>query len=407
VSILDQLNSGSFRGASFLVVSATTSGGRKQVLHEYVNSDKQSVEDLGFKPRNFKLTAIITGANANDPRSYFQKRDELLKALETAGNGTLSHPFFESSFEVTARPYTLDESMAALGKATITMEFDYNFAKTNPSLVTNSLSSISQRISGFVDSAKTSFVNTFNAISPLSYESAVGLFDTFTDTTQSIVNTFSQVQSAVSPFNNLITTFRSNITSLIPVPQNLADDFFEIMGNVEGLFDAPETLYDVYSRFFGFEDDAQFYQPTTVQRVETNTNTALIRNTVQSVNLAYAYQAACQIEYTTVDAIEQVQNQLNTEFTKLQGYDLDPSVLLELSNIRTSVIAFLEQEKLTAADVVTVETRRMPLQVLAYSYYAEKEQTDYDETFSTLIDLNRPKSNNLESMVGDVEVLTQ
>ena len=151
-SLLGNLHAGSFRGATFFVTDSTTSGGRKQAQHDYPNSPKQSIEDLGFRPRNFKLSAIISGEGADYGADYLQKRDALLAALELAGEGTLSHPFFFNSLQVTARPYTLNEKMSELNKATIEMEFDISDPITNPVPVSTSVPQIATKTKGVMDS---------------------------------------------------------------------------------------------------------------------------------------------------------------------------------------------------------------------------------------------------------------
>lgn len=408
MALLDLLHEGSFRGAKFYVRTATTTGGRKQAQHDYPNSNKQSVEDLGFKPRSFQLEALISDADQHDPRSYFQKRDDLLKALETAGNGTLSHPFFSSSFEVTARPYTLVETISTLGFSTITMQFDYNDIKTNPQPIINSLPNIAQKVTNFIASAKTTFINQFNALSPISFQKASDLMNDFTSFTQSVTNTFAQLQEQTSPFTLLVNTFREDITSLIPIPENLANGFFDIINSVSGLFDSPDTLLDVYSKYFDFGDDLLEYPNTTSKRINININNQTTRNAAQSSFLAFSYLSASQKEYTTVIDIDNVQEVLETQYQKLRGYGLPADNLKLLTELRTIAVDFLQAERLKAADIVTVAvpTSGLPLSVIGYQFYAENDNDEFYSKFQTLIDLNRPNSNNLSSMAGDLSVVT-
>jgi len=408
MALLDLLNEGSFRGAKFLVKSATTTGGRKQVQHDYPNSAKQAVEDLGFKPRSFQIEAIISDANAHDPRSYFQKRDDLLKALETKGNGTLSHPWFSSSFEVTARPYTLNETMTELGVGSISMQFDYNDIETNPQPIATSLSGIAKKVSGLVDSVKASFTNAFNAVSPFTFEQATNAMNEFTSFTQTVTTTFARVISETSPFTQLLNTFREDITSLISVPENLSNSFFEIINGVQGLFDSPDQLLDVYSKYFNFGDNFLEYDETTPQRVQINTNNRLIRNSVQTSFLAFSYSIASEKEYTTTIEVDQVQELLENQYQKLRGYDLPPSDLKLLDNLRVEAVNFLQTERLKASDVVRVDSplSGFPMAVIAYAFYAEEDNDTFNATLDTLIDLNRPKSNDVSIIAGEISVLT-
>ncbi len=76
------------RNHEILVNSTSTSGGRKDVKHEFPNSTFQTIEDLGARQRIYQIAAII-----NEP-NYINKRDSLLRVLEEGGLGTLIHPFY-------------------------------------------------------------------------------------------------------------------------------------------------------------------------------------------------------------------------------------------------------------------------------------------------------------------------
>ena len=408
MALLDLLNEGSFRGAKFLVRTATTTGGRKQVQHDYPNSSKQSIEDLGFKPRSFQMEAIISDSNQHDPRSYFQKRDELLAALEKAGNGTLSHPFFESSFEVTARDYTLNEDMTSLGMASISLTFDYNDIETNPQPFVNSLPNIGQKVSNFISGIADTFTNAFNAVSPFAYQEALDGLTSFTNFTQTATNTFARLTSQTNPFTLAINTFREDVTSLMIIPANLSDAFFNIINSVQGLYDSPDELLQVYKQYFDFGDNFLHYEATTPVRVQTNVNNDLIRDSVQSAFLAYSYLTAGEKEYKTVNEIDTVQASLEAQYQKLRGANLTSSNLKLLDELRTITSSFLQKERLQASDIVSITTlSELPLSILAYSYYAEETTEDFYDTFETLFKLNIPNSNDISAVSGSLSFLTE
>ena len=70
MTILENLNVASFRGARFLIKSHSTSGGRKTVNHEYPNSDRRFVEDLGELQETFSIQGIIHGDNYSLDRDW-------------------------------------------------------------------------------------------------------------------------------------------------------------------------------------------------------------------------------------------------------------------------------------------------------------------------------------------------
>jgi len=117
MSILDGLEEWSFDGITFLATEAPTKGGRKTVTHEFVNSSRREVEDLGLLLKTFNLKVLIS----NKDNLYFQKRDALVNVLEKGPNldgspKVLSHAF-QGRFNVVAKPYSLLETIGDLGAA--------------------------------------------------------------------------------------------------------------------------------------------------------------------------------------------------------------------------------------------------------------------------------------------------
>ena len=404
MALLDLIHQGSFRGVKFYVQTATTTGGRKQVKHEYPYSDKQAIEDLGFQPRNFRIDAIIAG-NPTDG-SYFTNRDALLTVLEQKGNGTLSHPFFASSFEVTAKNWTLNESFRNLGYSSISLEFDINNKSTNPTAVTSSLSFIDSLKEKVIGALKGSFESAFNAISPVSFDNAKGLVQDFSDTVNAVTSTYAQIQAEIAPFQNLINDLNTGINQLIQVPQNLSDSVFSIITSAGNLYDNSQTAFAVYRGMFDFGDTITRFDQTTVIRTQMNVNTNQLSNSAQASFTALAYVSACESEYQTVDEIETVQEVLETQYLKLIQNIKEPVITNLLSELRTQSTKFLEVKKLNASQILPINVAVQPLSVIAYQYYAEDSTKVFFENFSTLVQLNPPKSNDLTFIGGEIKVLT-
>lgn len=85
MALLDILYVATFRGIQFLIKDGSTTGGRKNVTHEYPNSDKRYVEDLGLFQKVFTINGTVTGLGVD----YTFKRDALIQALEQPNRGIL------------------------------------------------------------------------------------------------------------------------------------------------------------------------------------------------------------------------------------------------------------------------------------------------------------------------------
>lgn len=81
-----QLQPGSWRGVGFVLDAGDTAAGRRVAIHEYPYRDETWAEDLGKLPRRFTIQAFLVGDDC------YQQRDQMLRAVEQAGAGTLVHP---------------------------------------------------------------------------------------------------------------------------------------------------------------------------------------------------------------------------------------------------------------------------------------------------------------------------
>ncbi|MCK4962075.1 MAG: DNA circularization N-terminal domain-containing protein [Anaerolineales bacterium] len=405
MTIQDELYQGSFRGARFLVVEATTDFGRKQVKHEYPNSDRQKIEDLGLRPRSFTLTVEISGPTTIDSRSYQQKKDDLLTALETAGPGTLSHPFFFSSFEVVARPGSVTERMSELGIARFSLTFDISNRNTDPQPATTSLSQINQALDNTAAAINTNISSTWNVSTGLNTASAEALLNVFSDFTENTTNTFNKLEQPANEFNAILGDFTDNIGDLIQAPQDLADAYQSVILSSSGLYQTTEESLQIFLRFFNFGDDIDEFPDTTEERIERNQNNKLIKDATQVSYLSLSYQFAAETTFTTITEITDLQERLETQYQKQVENNVNSEILLSLNELRVLANQFLESEKLNASQVIEQDVKENSLSVIAFEYYGDVD--DLQDRTNTLVDLNRPKSNNITFVEGEIEILSE
>lgn len=404
---LSELFVGSFNGAKFLLVSASTQGGRKQVKHEYPYTSKQKIEDLGFRPRVFSISAIIS---ADPPgvgsKTYRENRDALLSALEKGGVGTLSHPFYSNSIAVVARPYTIEEDTKNLGYSTIELEFDYSDENTSPQPAKRSLSQIGKILGRVNSSVLDSISRVFNvSSSAINFGAAQDLLESLGGSFATYSQAFSSIGEPLNSFFGLVTKFNSSIPSLIGSPSSLASSILEIIDSSSNLYGTIPQAIGVFSRFFSFGDDIVTVQGTTPTRIQRNRNNRVVSLGVQAAYLGLSYQFAATDDYRTVDQIETVQEALEAQFSKLAGDpDIDEDVINELSDLRTMVNGYFESEKLNAAQVVPIDVNEIPVSVLAFQYYGNVD--NLDAIADELVDLNGARANDVSFIAGSVGVLT-
>lgn len=401
---LNELNTASFDGIIFYVKSATTNGGRKQIKHEYPNSPKQKIQDLGFMPRNFRFEAVIAAvydSSGNEISSYRNNRDALLRALEGGGNKTLSHPFFDASIQVTARPYSLVEDIANLGRADISLEFDYSDIKSVPKAAATSASQVyaakQTAIVAISDSAAANIITS----TVDSYNAALSTVNEFTSDVLSTVQSW-QTTSGFAEFSASINTLVSTASTLVTTPSSLMTSVMDIMSSISGLYGSQFSAISVLQNLFSFGDDFVYKNETTYQRMQANDAKLALAQSVQAASLCEAYNSAAQIDYTTANEIETVQAILEEQFAIVSSF-AGQEVLDAVTTVRQLTNFFLETEKLNEGRLVDVTTPTLPASIIAFRYYGYAE--DVYEKSSLIVDINSPSSNDVCFISGDIQVI--
>lgn len=89
----DQLQTASFRGIPFGVLSTESTFGRRQAVHEYPFRDKPWIEDLGRATRRITFRAfLVSDSKIYGGGDVLLQRAQMVGAAEAFGPGTLVHP---------------------------------------------------------------------------------------------------------------------------------------------------------------------------------------------------------------------------------------------------------------------------------------------------------------------------
>ena len=405
MSVLDETVAGSFAGVPFLVLSSSIAGGRKDVITNFPNSDKQLVEDLGLKTRSYSLQAVISA----DPGgvNYIQKRDNLLRVLENGVTDILVHPLYGQINNIKARSYTLSENFTELGAARFSINFEVNDTNGIPIVSGDTVSKINT-VTALAITAITLDIsenygvsNNFPSNFDVASDKIQGMVDAFRDSTS-----FLQVAAdKVNEFSAQLGQMEQQVTSLVTQPQNLVDSVQGLFDTVEGLYVSVEATFQVMIGFFGFGDNDVEIIPTTASKVERLNNNNLLNSLIQAQALVLNYKNASNITYSTVSGVDRVSDILEQQYQDLlfptadsTDSGLQSSTLGAITDVRTEVQSFFDSEKLSASRIISIRTVESPSRVLAYQYYGSQELgTD-------ISDLNEDL--NVTFLKKDLEIFT-
>lgn len=393
MTIQNELHPASFRNVPFLAFIATTAGGRKTITHEFVNSNNRKVEDLGLLNKTFNLTAVITGPN------YTAKRNALISALEESGPGPLVHPFF-GRVNVVAKPYSVAEDMTALGEARFTLVFEReNDESGQPKASTATQANIDKKADLAQAQLSLDVADNFavDLANPRNFVNAQNQLGDVYDSFSSISQTFSHNISGINNFNSTIEDFNADILSLINDPEALGNSLVNLFDTMRDVAPSSKDLLDGLNKFFSFGADDIVIMETTEERKERARNRQTINNSIAAGALVDSYRTIVEIDFDTVDDIDEEQARLNNQFESVVS-NLPADTQIIVGELRNLVRSYLDNARISAKRVISLEINSQPAQILAYSLYGDLDNTE------KIIELNGIKDVSFVS--GTVQVIT-
>jgi prophage DNA circulation protein len=401
MALLEELFPASFRGVPFLTDSTNTSGGRKTVTHEFVNSSRRNVEDLGKLLKTFNVTGVVTGAN------YLQDRDRLIGALEQSGKGVLSHPFF-GRVEVVAKPYSVAETQRSLGEAVFTMVFELADDQVLPQPAQSSTAQVSDTATIAIDALATDVADFFSIPSgfTLANAAATSLMADISANFAKVEDLFSPVATEVAEFSSSLQEFTDDTAELLNNPSALGNDIKGLFAQTIALVTSVPDRLEVLQEFFGFNDTSDnLFAATdvgnaiTAEQAQLITNEQMLTRQMRITSLVQGYNGVAQTEFTNTDELDAAQAILEAQFQAVFEDPNTPTGTREaLQDVRDQAETLIQARRLTINQVLAIEIKRMPAQVLAYSLYGDLDRAQ------ELVDLN--DDSDVSHYEGIVKVLT-
>ena len=124
MSAIKKYPTASFRGVPFFFRSESAQNGRKTVSHEFPNSSRRYVEDLGELPTVYTMSVFVHG---DKDSTGFAERDALKNALDEKGPGLLFHPVY-GGISVIATEYSIYSDTSAIGIINFRLRFQVSNA---------------------------------------------------------------------------------------------------------------------------------------------------------------------------------------------------------------------------------------------------------------------------------------
>jgi prophage DNA circulation protein len=377
----DDYRPGAFRGVPFNLKSSSSSGGRRTVLNEFPLRDEPKTEDLGRRARKFQLSMTVIGPD------YMAQRDRLIAALETAGPGTLMHPFRGELLVAVYGDYSCEESTEQGGLARISATFVQAGATPRPDsqLAQGSVGNVAA--DALQADALVEFEEDFSVAGFASFV-AEGAIDSLQEATQAVLNAGGLLQGA-GEFGALYKGLTSNFQQLILSPGNLGGQLLGLVRGLTGGFSNPLQALKAQAALFGLGDKAKrvtgatAYQPPARAQLAANqvaTYRLIERAAVsEAVRLAVSkpgVQAGAGVDFDNRDQAVEIRGQLLEELDR-QQLAASPQRYRQLAQLSAALVS---EMNLRAANLVPLTrvtpATTMPALLLAHRLYGNAREAE-------------------------------
>jgi prophage DNA circulation protein len=392
------LRRGKFRSARFYILKdGDTTGGRKTVTHEYANSDRRFVEDLGKRKEVYNLEIYV------DNTTSFNDRDSLKQALNTKGTGKLVHPFYGQK-TVSVKGWTLFNNYGW-------SRFNVIFEESNSSVLPQKEQgnkSLLDRLKDGMKTLQTEKVGTvFNAVGKgyKTFNKGVTKVNEFSEEMLDVANAVINTTSSLGELTNTLNDTLDNVAVLVKAPTTLATRISNLFTQFELIGARTKDQFDATKGLFGFgESDTDTKTDTDTQRtIKTNNNT--INIAVRANALALGYQNATDLDYNNNEELEDIQGILEGEYQSLIII-ADDDTLESLKELRSQAELVFQGLEKTVPKIYTITLNSYTnIHQIVFDYYGNfANSEDFEDKVEQIWQLN--SFTNPTKIRGTVKLLT-
>jgi prophage DNA circulation protein len=352
----DNLRPASFRGIPFAVDGTSLSFGRRQARHEYPQRDIPYIEDMGRKAREYRIEAIIIGAD------YMSGRDRLIKAIEEAGPGQLVHPY-HGTMQVTAAPdVQLTESTREGGMARFSITFIEAGQQDLPDASTDTESVLTDQYLSTENAIADDFAEKFSVDGAVDFVVQDGL--------DSINNLLTLPSMSLGSLPLLRANPLSPLTALLP--ENLLASLGNPGGLALGVLAMVRAATDITSLF-------NFSLPTLSTSISTPSRLAQADNRVAINNLVLQAATSRRIVDLASSAPATLDDARAARAEIVSRADtvlLDPTTGQHAADaivqLRTDAVRHFSRQTADLPRLVSVTNQAtLPAIVVAYDFYGD------------------------------------
>ena len=350
-SWLENFRPASFRGIPFFILTSSLSAGRRVALHEFPNRNTSFPEDMGKVSTVYRIEGHVVGDD------YFERKENLVRAMEQEGFGELIHPYY-GTLQVQPGSFTVSENTNDGRTATFTMQFFK--AEFNEFPIED------------IDRTSTVFSRTAATI-----ESSIQDFNSKFSTSRVPVDLVRSARAKVQQLTRLI---RSSVDGVATIANNTADLFVELDNldnDVDELLSSPAFLADRINNSFMFMfesiesipdkalqllryreiDVGDFDIPlTTTLRIQENINRNSMNFFIKTLALSYLARAAVTEVFDSIDSATARRNEVRDFIEELLNETDNDDLFQSLVQLNAAIVSAIPDEDAVLPNIKTLTT---------------------------------------------------
>ena len=398
-----------YKGVPLMITSWRRIDGGHDVRHDFPHSSRTLLQEISSGSDSYALQGFITQRQGEPALAYEEIRKQLFVALKDRANpAVLVHPVEGDLEKMVARPgWTFSETTSEDGMGRFTVTFERSDVDIAPRAVAD----------GATESGIAAALEETDEASGLTI-AGITISPGFVGNVQAGMEKLGELQDAadwatgkmamakdkLDEWSAQLTDFGANVAAYVAAPQEMALATVGLYQSMRGIYagvsGAARGTYEMYRSMFSFGDGDGDIEPTTAGLAERKNTQDTLNAEVQALALSYAYTAAAEIEYETVDEIDEVSATVEEQYQKLYANDTPSRDTLDkLAVLRWRIHAWLDAKRLTASRLVPVTARNTSARLLAFSYYGK---ADRGFEVATLNDIEDPAF-----IDGSVEIYTE
>lgn len=369
----ERLQPANYRGIAFGVLSSDLETGRRVTAHVYPNREEPFVEDLGRRPRTYRIEAFLVGDD------YDTRRDRLIEQATKRPAGfpfragsILRHPYL-GRVRVALTSVRVRESFQDGRMARMLLEFVEAGPAPAPDVRVSAVDVADSSAAAVADEAGEQLLADLDTKGP------AGVLDVVEDKLAQLssflkgLDVFTGPAKEVAAQAKRIETLINQASTLATSPLDLRD---AVRGAVEGIFDAAGNALSALRAYEGlFELATLVVGGSSATAKQTDRNALAIDGLVKQTAAGQAVRSAARVPWATLDDAVAARDRILAALETLELNAGDDS-FQRIRALRSSLVGAVPPQN---QDLPVLRVLRLPATldsiVLAYRLYDDPERS--------------------------------